>query len=169
VLALEFIGHADVKVPGIFLVGAAFQNALNDFTLVNNQSVFQVENSLLPVCMPRPATNAMLSTDVCFQKKGIQLFSTAVKAPASDVASLVAQHSTAQHSTAQHSTAQHSTAQHSTAQHRTGQGRTGHSAAQSWEQKCRWWLVTYLGLVENLTSLWHWVKAMSKYATKAWM
>ena len=74
-LALELVGHADVQVPGVLLVGTAFQNALNDFPLVDNQSVFQIKDSLLPVCMPRPATTAMLSTDVCFQEKGIQLFS----------------------------------------------------------------------------------------------
>lgn len=70
VLALEFVGHADVKISGILLVGTAFQNALNDFTLVNNQSVFQVEYSLLPVCMPRPATITMLSADP-LQEKGV--------------------------------------------------------------------------------------------------
>ncbi len=75
VLALEFVGHADVKVPGILLVGTAFQNALNDFPLVNNQSVFQVEHSLLPVCVPRPATTIMLSTDLCLQEKCIHLLS----------------------------------------------------------------------------------------------
>ena len=68
-LALKFVGHTDVKVPGILLVGTAFQNALNDFPLVNDQSVFKIEDSLLPVCMPGPVTNTLLSTDVCFQTK----------------------------------------------------------------------------------------------------
>ena len=73
VLALELVGHADVKVPGILLVGTAFQNALNDFPLVNNQCVFKIEDSLLPVCMPRPATTMMLSSDLYLQQKGIHL------------------------------------------------------------------------------------------------
>jgi len=48
---------------------------LNDFPLVNDQSVFKIEHSLLPVCVPRPATTTILSTYVCFQEKGIQSLS----------------------------------------------------------------------------------------------
>ncbi len=123
-LALKFIGHADVKVPGILLVGTAFQHALNDFPLVNDQSVFKIEDSLLPVCVPRPATTIMLSTDLCLQQTSIHLLSVGHRCARTRYLHLMLHHSlpdTAQHSTAQHSTAQHSTAQHS----------TGHSAAQS--------------------------------------
>ncbi len=72
-LALKFVGHADVKVPGILLVGTAFQNALNDFPLIDDQSVFKIEDSLLPVCVPRPATTTILSTGLFLQKKGIRV------------------------------------------------------------------------------------------------
>ena len=52
VLSPEIVCHDNVQIPGILFVGAALQNTLHHLPLVYNKSVFQVEDSLLPVCMP---------------------------------------------------------------------------------------------------------------------
>ena len=61
VLSPEVVLHNNVQVPGILLVGAALQSTLHHLPLVDNEGVLQVENSLLPVCMPRPVTHSVMA------------------------------------------------------------------------------------------------------------
>lgn len=58
-LAIEVVCHADIKIPGILLVWAAFEYTFNDFPLIDYQSVLKVKHSLLPVSMPGPASCAI--------------------------------------------------------------------------------------------------------------